>query len=51
MYRTQYSKKAIKDIERLKESGLAGKAKDLIAIIRENPYKNPPRYEKLGGAD
>lgn len=49
MYRIQFSKKAVKDIERLKESGLAGKAKDLIAVIRENPYKNPPRYEKLEG--
>ncbi len=49
MYHIQYSKKAVKDIEHLKASGLAKKAQSLIAIIKENPYQNPPSYEKLEG--
>jgi Txe/YoeB family toxin of toxin-antitoxin system len=28
---------------------LKGKAQDLLAIIKENPFQNPPPYEKLVG--
>lgn len=28
---------------------ISEKAKLLVDIIRENPYQNPPRYEKLVG--
>ena len=49
MYKILYRKKAIKDIPKLKASGLADKAKRLIEIIKNNPYQNPPPYEKLVG--
>lgn len=49
MYRIQYAKRAIKDIEKLKATGLAEKAKAIIAVIKDNPYQNPPGYEKLKG--
>lgn len=49
MYRIVYTKQAGKDIELLKGSGLAKKAKELIEIIRVNPFKNPPIYEGLVG--
>lgn len=49
MYRIQYAKKAIKDIEKLKATGLVEKAKAIIAVIKDNPYQNPPEYEKLKG--
>ena len=47
MYKITYSKEAIKDIENLKASKLDTKAKQLIEIIRIDPYKLP--YEKLVG--
>jgi Txe/YoeB family toxin of toxin-antitoxin system len=28
---------------------LKGKAQELLAIIKENPFQNPPPYEKLVG--
>lgn len=49
MYKIIYRKKAIKDIENLKLNKLAEKTKKLIEIIKINPYKTPPPYEKLVG--
>ncbi len=49
MYSIYYTKKATKDIPKLKSAKLDKKAKDLINLIRENPYQTPPPYEKLQG--
>ena len=49
MYKIVFTKQALKDVENLKMSGISTKAKILVDIIRENPYQNPPRYEKLVG--
>jgi Txe/YoeB family toxin of toxin-antitoxin system len=44
-----YGKHAQKDAQKLLASGLKGKAQELLAIIKENPFQNPPPYEKLIG--
>ncbi len=49
MYSIVYTKKAINDIPKLKIAKLENKAKALIDLIRNNPYKTPPSYEKLLG--
>ena len=49
MWEIYYTKQAIKDSKRLIESGLKEKAKHLISILEENPFQNPPPYEKLVG--
>lgn len=49
MYKIFYTKTAQKDIPKLKSAHLDGKAKELIDVIRENPYQTPPGYEKLVG--
>ena len=49
MYNIVYTKKAINDIPKLKSVKLDEKARALIEIIKENPYKTPPTYEKLMG--
>ena len=49
MYKIVFTKQALKDLENLKKIGISNKAKVLVDVIRENPYKNPPRYEKLVG--
>ncbi len=49
MYRILYEKQAVKDIRNLKSAGLDKKAKELIDIIKKNPFQNPPRYEGLVG--
>ena len=49
MYKIVFTKQALKDLENLKKIGISNKAKVLVDVIRENPYQNPPRYEKLVG--
>ena len=49
MYTIVYRKQVIKDIPKLKAIGLSDKTKNLIDIIKENPYQTPPPYEKLLG--
>ena len=49
MYLIKFSKAAEKDKKELKRAGLEKKAKELLNIIRENPYQIPPSYEKLVG--
>ncbi len=48
-YQLVYTRQAQKDARKLSASGLADKAKRLLAILSENPYQNPPPYEKLVG--
>ncbi len=44
-----YTKQAQKDAKKLASSGLKDKAKELLKVVEENPYQNPPPYEKLVG--
>lgn len=44
-----YAKHAQKDAQKLVASGLKAKAQELLAILQENPFQNPPPYEKLVG--
>jgi Txe/YoeB family toxin of toxin-antitoxin system len=49
MYQIVYTKAAVKDISKLKSAHLDTTAKALIEVIKNNPYQNPPPYEKLLG--
>lgn len=49
MYEVKLSKRAQKDLQKLKQNGLSKKAKSLVDIMKENPWQNPPPYEKLVG--
>lgn len=49
MYQIKYTKQAIREIPKLKDANLDKKAKALIDILKENPFQNPPPYEKLVG--
>ena len=48
-YKVVYTKNTAKDISNLKAADLANKAQNLIELIKENPFQNPPPYEKLLG--
>ena len=41
-----YSKHAIKDSKKIGESGLKEKCIKLIEILKNDPFKKPPPYEK-----
>ena len=49
MYRIVFEKQAVKDIRNLKSAKLDGKAKELIEVVRKDPFQNPPPYEALIG--
>ncbi|MCK5783595.1 MAG: Txe/YoeB family addiction module toxin [Desulfobacterales bacterium] len=44
-----YTKQSQKDAKKLAASGLKTKTQKLLVVIRENPFQNPPPYEKLVG--
>jgi len=44
-----YTRQAQKDARKLSASGLKNKAQSLLEIIKQDPYQNPPPYEKLVG--
>ena len=44
-----YTKQSIKDAKKLKSTNLTSKAKALVEILRDNPFQNPPPFEKLVG--
>lgn len=48
-YKILYSKLAQKDAKKLSGANLQNKAKELIEIIKKDPFQNPPPYEKLVG--
>lgn len=49
MWELRYAHQAQKDAKKLASSGLKDKAKELLAVVRNNPYQTPPPYEKLVG--
>ena len=44
-----YAKQAMKDAKKLAESGLKSKAQQLLATLADDPFQNPPPFEKLVG--
>ncbi|MBD2301743.1 Txe/YoeB family addiction module toxin [Nostoc sp. FACHB-190] len=48
-WRLVYTKQAQKDAKKLAASNLKEQAEELLAILEQNPWQNPPPYEKLVG--
>lgn len=44
-----FSRHALKDAKKLTAAGLKTKAQELLAVLAEDPFRNPPPYEKLVG--
>lgn len=49
MWAIKYSKQAVKDSVKIKQSHLKDKVIVLIKLLQEDPFKIPPPYEKLIG--
>lgn len=49
IWRIVFTKQAQKDARNLASSGLKDKAQALLNIVTDNPFQNPPPYEKLVG--
>jgi toxin YoeB len=48
-WRLVYTKQAQKDAKKLSASGLQSNAIQLLEILAEAPFRNPPPFEKLVG--
>ena len=49
MYNIVLTRQAVKDARKLEQAGLKPKSVILLKLIRQNPFQNPPSYEKLLG--
>lgn len=49
MYKLLFTKQAQKDAKKLKSSNLKAKAEEVLNILREEPFRDYPPYEKLIG--
>jgi Txe/YoeB family toxin of toxin-antitoxin system len=48
-YELVYTSQACKDAKKLKGTSLAANAKELLEIIRSDPFTSPPLFEALTG--
>jgi Txe/YoeB family toxin of toxin-antitoxin system len=48
-WQLHFTKQSQKDAVKLAAAGLKPKAETLLKILEENPFRNPPPYEKLVG--
>lgn len=44
-----FAKHAVKDAKKLSAAGLKEKAQELLDVLAQDPFQNPPPYEKLVG--
>lgn len=44
-----FARQAVKDAKKLAASGLKPKAEELLALLANDPFQNPPPFEKLVG--
>jgi toxin YoeB len=48
-WRLVFTKQAQKDAKKIARAGLKPQANRLLEVLREDPFRNPPSYEKLVG--
>jgi Txe/YoeB family toxin of toxin-antitoxin system len=49
MWTLYYTRQAQKDAKKIAEAGLKEQTQALLDILEQNPFQNPPAYEKLVG--
>lgn len=50
MWHVVFTKQAAKDAKKLKAAGLEKKGKQLVEIVRADPFATPPTFESLVGS-
>ena len=44
-----YTRPALKDAKKIAQSNLKNKTLQLLSLLEQDPYQNPPQFEKLMG--
>ncbi len=48
-WRVIYTRHALKDAKKISQSNLKKKTQELLSLLEQNPFQNPPQFEKLVG--
>lgn len=48
-WKLRYTKQALKDAKKISTAGLRTKVQNLLDLLAEDPYGQPPPFEKLVG--
>ena len=48
-WRVVFTKQALKDSKKISRSNLETRAQELISLLKQDPFQNPPQFEKLVG--
>lgn len=48
-WRVIYTKHALKDAKKISQSNLTKKSQELLSLLEQDPFQNPPQFEKLVG--
>ena len=48
-WRVIYTRHALKDAKKISQSNLKKKTIELISLLEQDPFQNPPQFEKLVG--
>ena len=48
-WQLRYTKQALKDAKKVSASGLRKKVENPLSLLEEDPYRQPPPFEKLVG--
>ena len=48
-WKLYFTRQARRDATKLAATGLKDKARELLAILQDDPFRTPPHYEKLVG--
>ena len=49
MWTVKFSSQAVKDSKKIEQSNLKQTVIELLEVLKNNPFQNPPPYEKLIG--
>ena len=49
IWQVVFAKQALKDAKKLNASGLKPKAEHVLRMLAQDPFQNPPPFEKLVG--
>jgi len=44
-----YTRYALKDAKKISQSNLKKKTQELLVLLEQDPFQNPPQFEKLVG--
>jgi len=48
-WRVIYTKHALKDAKKISQSNLKKRTQELLSLLEQDPFQNPPQFERLVG--